>query len=122
MREHGAREGLSERCGERDPLLAVEYRALGNIEPENGSDWTHSRSRVIRIGTRHLPREKSAAVHVHAKCRVGDLFECAWDLGDNREHIVGVESTRNATAQDAERGIQLIEINGLTEPPEGERN
>ena len=41
-------------------------------------------------------------------------------MGVNWEHIVGVDSTRNATAQDAERGIQLIETNGLTEPPEGQ--
>ena len=41
-------------------------------------------------------------------------------MGVNWEHIVGVESTRNATPQDAERGIQLIETNGLTEPPEGQ--
>eukprot|EP00982_Pelagococcus_subviridis_P011870 31125-Pelagococcus_subviridis.AAC.23 len=68
---HGAREGISERRGERDPLQACRESSSARKHRENGFDWTHSRSRVIRIGTRHLPREKSAAVHVQTyKIRV----------------------------------------------------
>lgn len=48
----------------------------------------------------------------------GDLLEYVWDLGVGWRHIVAVESTRNATPQDARKGIQLVESNGISEPPE----
>ena len=40
------------------------------------------------------------------------------DLGAGWKHIVAVESTRFATPQDARKGIQLAESNGISEPPE----
>lgn len=53
-----------------------------------------------------------------ANLRPGDLVHYIWDLGSPWHHIVAIANTRNATAQDAEKGIQLIENNGYAEPPD----
>lgn len=47
----------------------------------------------------------------------GDLLQYLWDFGADWRHIVAVESARDATPQDARKGIQLVESNGISEPP-----
>jgi uncharacterized protein YegP (UPF0339 family) len=48
----------------------------------------------------------------------GDLLKYEFDFGASWQHIVAVESARYATPQDARKGIQLVESNGLSEPPD----
>ena len=48
----------------------------------------------------------------------GDLLEYIWDLGANWSHVMVVESSRDATPEEAEKKVKLVETNNLSEPEE----
>ena len=47
-----------------------------------------------------------------------DLLEYVWDLGANWSHVMVVESSRDATPEEAEKKVKLVETNNLSEPEE----
>ena len=47
-----------------------------------------------------------------------DLLEYVWDLGANWAHVMVVESSRDATPEEAEAKVKLVWTNNLSEPEE----
>jgi hypothetical protein len=90
--------------GSKMKAFVVDDQSSPFYAPDEYTDVTHVGSMDTKLSDVMLAKD--------------DLLEYVWDLGANWAHVMVVESSRDATPEEAEAKVKLVWTNNLSEPEE----